>query len=313
MTLSATAAFATLTGPRERRLPLVLASLGGGLAAGAAAAVLTGLIVAAAGAAFFARHAGVSPAEAIGLLADGARPHRSLGGYAYELALAGLSSFATALAFLAVAARIARRPILSFLTAAPRFRWGQAWLGLAVFLPVVALEIWIERLGDARPPVAPILTPGADLGDRLTYLAAAVGFLWMAAFAEEALFRGWVLQQTSAFTRNLAAIVLFNAAVFALAHGDLAPGPLAARFALGAGWAFIVLRLGGVEFASGAHLANNLGIALFAKPVLFVPRAPEPIHWGSLALQVGSVVLLAAAVELVLRRREPRQRPAAVR
>lgn len=295
--------FANLAGPRERRIPRVLVTLAGGLAAGAVAALAAGLLVSAVSAKILADHSGVGWLEAMKILGESARPGRSLGGYVYELAVAGLSSLAAAFAFLSVAAHLARRPVRSFLTAAPRFRWSQALVGLAVFLPVVGLELWIERLGDAAPQVAPILAPGAALGERLAYAAAALVFLWMAAFAEEALFRGWVLQQTSALTRNLAAVILLNAAIFAVAHGDLAPGPLAARFAMGAGWAFIVLRLGGVEFASGAHLANNLGIALFARPAVFAVPRPEPVHWASLGLQVGSVAVLAVAVELFLRRR----------
>jgi len=93
-----------------------------------------------------------------------------------------------------------------------------------------------------------------------------------------------------------------NAVIFSLAHGDPSLGAFVTRCALGAGWAWIVLRLGGIEFAAGAHFANNLGIALLAKPVLLTPPKPEPFDILSGALQVGTVAALAAGVAWWTRR-----------
>ncbi|MFC3071464.1 CPBP family intramembrane glutamic endopeptidase [Phenylobacterium soli] len=296
-------AFAGMAGPRERRPGALAATLFLGLLAGGIAALLVGLLVSGLWAGALAALKGMGWVDALALLSDSGRKGRTLGSYTFELALLGSSSIAAALAFLAVAAGLARRRILTFVTAARRFRWSHALLGLAVFLPVVALEIWVEGLSDPAPGIAPILTPGAAFGERLAYAAAALSFLWLAAFGEEALFRGWLLQQTSAFTRRIAIVIAVNAAVFALAHGDLAPAPLVARFAMGAGWAWVVLRLGGVEFTSGAHLANNLGIALLARPIVLTVPEHGPTPWLSLGLQTGSVAVLVVGVEAYLRRR----------
>ena len=81
-------------------------------------------------------------------------------------------------------------------------------------------------------------------------------------------FRGYLLQQTAAFTPNVWLIVAVNAAMFALAHLEFDPAALAARALAGAAFAWAALRLGGLEFAIGAHVATNLMIALFQAPML---------------------------------------------
>jgi hypothetical protein len=91
-------------------------------------------------------------------------------------------------------------------------------------------------------------------------------------------------------------VLIVNAVVFSVAHGDPSLGAFVTRCALGAAWAWIVLRMGGIEFAAGAHFANNLGIALLAQPVLFAAPKPEPFDVAGVALQVGTVAVLAAGV-----------------
>jgi membrane protease YdiL (CAAX protease family) len=296
-----TVPFLDEAGPAERGLVRVVVTVvlaaAAGLAAALCAATLLHIVAAGLTAA-----GGASFLASLKLLAEASRPDRSLLSYTYELAMVGSASIAAAGAFIAVAARRAGRPIRTFLTVAPRFRWRQAAVGLLIFLPVVAAEVWLD--GAIHPPadVAPVATPGASGLDRLAYVAAAVGFLWLAALAEEVLFRGWLLQQTRAFTRSVAVIVAINAVAFSLAHGDLSLGGFITRLALGVGWAWIVLRLDGVEFAAGAHLANNLGLALLAKPVLLSSPGPQPFEPVSVILQIGTVAALACGVEWWVRR-----------
>lgn len=291
---------------RLRALATVILAGVAGLVAStvAAVAVIVVAVVIAAG-------RGTDPTQATALLMDGARAGRGLASYIFELSVIGVSSIAAVAAFTAICAWRAGRPLRTFLTTAPRFRWRHAALGLAVFLPVVAAEIWLEGLVKGAS-AAPIAMPGASAADRLLYAAAALVFLWLAALAEELLFRGWLMQQTHALTRRVVVVIVVNAVLFTLAHGDLSAGGLITRFAMGAGWAWVVLRLGGVEFTSGAHLANNLGIALLAQPVLLTRAADQPIDLVSVALQVGPLVVLALVVEAWARRRAagPAQGPA---
>jgi membrane protease YdiL (CAAX protease family) len=309
-------AFLAASAPAERRVaPTVvtvalatLAAVVAGVVAVVLVGVAAGLLIAVTGSTDFAGPGG--RLDITGLLLGGVRPGRPLVSYILDLAVVGTVSIAVALAFLAVCARRAGRAMASFSTSAPRFRWRHALIGLVVFLPVVALEIGLANLvsGGGDPP--PIALPGAPLGARLAYALAAAGFLWLAALSEELLFRGWMLQQTHALTRRLAVVIAVNAVLFSLAHGDQSLGGFITRCAMGAGWAWVVLRLGGVEFTAGAHLANNLGIALLAQPVVLANR-PEPSDPFSVALQVGSLVGLVLGVEAWLRWRKPGQAPEA--
>ena len=299
---SRTPAFLAQAGPYERNVVHALVTFILGGAAAVAAALAVGVAVMFAAAILTSRETGHGLMAALDLLGRGERPGRSPPSYIYELAVAGLTLIAPAVALLAIAARRAGRPIRSFMTTAPRFRWRHALTGLLVFLPIVALEIGAESLKAGDAASGSPLFADAALGGRLAYAAAAVVFLWFAALAEEMVFRGWLLQQTGALTRNLAAVLAINGVVFSLAHGDPSLGAFVTRCALGLGWAWIVLRLGGIEFAAGAHFANNLGIALLAKPVLLTPPKPEPFDILSVGLQVGTVAVLAAGVEWWTRR-----------
>lgn len=308
-------AFLQAASPGERRLGRTLVTVAlaalAAVVAGVVAVVLVGvaagLLIALTGSADFAGPGG--RLDIAGLLLAGVRPGRPLVSYILDLAIAGTASIAVALAFLAVCARRAGRAMASFATSAPRFRWRHALIGLCVFLPVVALEIGLANLINGGDP-APIATAGAAAGARLAYALAAAGFLWLAALSEELLFRGWMLQQTHALTRRLALVIAVNAVLFSLAHGDQTLGGFIIRCAMGAAWAWVVMRLGGVEFTAGAHLANNLGIALLAQPVVLSHRA-DPTDPFSVALQVGSLALLVVGVEGWLRWRKPGPSPTA--
>ena len=282
---------------RLRTLVTVVLGAAAGLAASIAAVTLVMIV-----ATMIAAAGGAGWTAAIGLLTDGARADRGLTSYIFDLAVVGTSSMAAVAGFIGICAWRAGRSPRSFLTTAPRFRWRHAVLGLAIFLPVVAAEIWVEGLVNGAS-AAPLATPGASGIDRLLYAAAAFVFLGLAAFAEELLFRGWLMQQTHALTRRLLVVIAVNAALFTLAHGDFSVGGLVTRFVMGAGWAWVVLRLGGVEFTTGAHLANNLGIALLAQPVLLAAAATQPLDPASVALQVGPLAVLALAAEFWARRR----------
>lgn len=276
---------------------LALGALAGLLAA---ALVMLAVLGIAAGLMAAAGSGGVT--EAIGVLTDFDRGDRTLQSYVFELALAGLSSFTAAWTFIAVAARIERRPRLSFLTIAPRFRWRLVGLGLAVATPVLGVSVMIAYLtGDASQ--APVLTPGVPAWARLTYVAASAAFLCLAALAEEMLFRGWLLQQTSVFVRNAALLLALNGLLFSLAHADPNLGSFLIRAAMGAAWAWVVLRTGGLEFALGAHLANNLMVSLFIKPVSLAPIAARPFDYLELAIEVIGLAIIVGVVEWLVRTR----------
>ncbi len=196
------------------------------------------------------------------------------------------------------------RPVATWVTAAPRFRKSLLVLGAAATLPAVGLLMAIDALAFGATPQLPILDAvGLDL--KLGYVCAVVVGLLVAAAAEEVVFRGYILQQTAAFTRNVWVIVGLNGVLFALFHLEFDPSALAARALAGAAFAWAALRLGGLEFAIGAHLATNLMLALFQAPML----PDDPAASGGLDEVLGEVALAAytvAIVEILYRRRRDR-------
>lgn len=219
----------------------------------------------------------------------------------------GVGLGALSLAVLLVARISFARPLSTWLTAAPHFRWGLVAWGASITAVGVAVLMIVDAMihpgGDAAPP---ILDPASDLPLKLFYLAAVLIGLFVAATAEEVVFRGYLLQQTAAFTRNVWLIVGLNAAVFALAHLEFDPAALAARVLAGAAFAWAALRLGGLEFAIGAHVATNLMIALFQAPMLPEDAQVAKVT-GGLDDTAGEVLLALYTVWVVeLTRRMPR-------
>jgi membrane protease YdiL (CAAX protease family) len=298
-------AFLANTQPAERRWspPLVVLVAGGLLAVIVLAVVMLSVLWAAALVMWAASDGAMSVGRAYGVLSDVGRTGRTLQSYAYELTSVGLGSWAAAWAVIALAARLYRRPFRTFLTAAPRFRWSLVLAGLTIALPIVGGPLAVGYLSGHGEGVAPVLAPGPALWARAVYIAASITFLGMAALAEEVLFRGWLLQQSAVFIRNVGLLLAVNGLLFSAAHFDPDPGAFILRAAMGAAWSWVVLRTGGVEFALGAHLANNLLISLFIKPVSFAPAKRPPTDYRELAVEVAGMLVMVAAVELLVRRR----------
>eukprot|EP01042_Synura_sphagnicola_P019488 gene19488-24671_t len=97
----------------------------------------------------------------------------------------------------------------------------------------------------------------------IVVLVVSTVALLAAAAAEEVVLRGWLLQQTAAFTRKLLIVLALNAVLFAFIHLDRDPLRNIALFASGVSLGVIALRTGGLEFGIGVHAGNNLMLAWF--------------------------------------------------
>lgn len=292
--------FLAAVGPAERRFWRVAAVvLGGGGLALFVSLVVSGLALVGS-AAVFAGDLGGSLGSAVDTLIE-ARGGRPVETYLAELSTIGLG-FAAALAvFLLVASRIYGRPVLSFLTAASAFRWRAVASGFLVAAPLILAIIGLEVLRNPPTQTAPLLRDEAT-GARLAYAAGAVVFLFLAAFAEEVIFRGWALQQVRAFTRRLWVVLFVPGVLFSLAHGDPNLDAILVRAAMGVAWGWIALRTDGVEFTTGAHLANNLMISFFLLPITFEAPQRLPFDFVSLGLELLVLMALIAIVEFGRRR-----------
>jgi membrane protease YdiL (CAAX protease family) len=217
------------------------------------------------------------------------------------LAALSLGLLTFALIFLSVASQLYGRPIRSFLTSAERFRWPLVAWGAAINFGLLGVLLVVQVAG-GEPVTPPLFTPGAAFGAQLAYAFACVIFLYLAALAEEMIFRGWMMQQIGAFTRNVVVILVINGLLFSLIHLDPNADAVLARAATGIAFGWIVLRTGGLEFAAGAHMANNLLITLFIEPLTAADVEKRPFDIGSLGVELLGSVLLVLAVELFLRR-----------
>jgi hypothetical protein len=68
-------------------------------------------------------------------------------------------------------------------------------------------------------------------------------------------------------------------------------------------WTWAALRLGGIEFAIGAHWANNLLIALLAEPMSEAAAVGQKIPAVYLIPEFVIAVVIVLATEWIVRRR----------
>jgi hypothetical protein len=151
-------------------------------------------------------------------------------------------------------------------------------------------------------PPLPLLFVSSRLLDRTIYVLAATLLLVPAAAAEEILFRGWLIRQIAAFTKKPAVLILVTAVGFSALHGDFSPAAFLTRALMGAGFAYMTLRLGGVEFSVGAHAANNILIVLFVEPLTLKTIAEtSKLTVGSAVQDLGLVAGYILITEAVAR------------
>jgi uncharacterized protein len=211
------------------------------------------------------------------------------------------------LAFVALAATITSRPFQHYVTAARRIRWRLGLIGLGLTFIAMAPLVIASRLTDQGGPPAPILDIAPSLAGRFVYLLAAL-LLIPSAAAEELMFRGWLLRQLAAFTRHPGVLIAATALAFAAAHFDFSPDAFLTRTLMGAGFAYMTLRLGGIELATGAHAANNILFILFIEPLnpaaeTAARGVPTGILFGDVILVAGYIVIAEAAARYAPLRR----------
>ena len=207
---------------------------------------------------------------------------------------------------LLIGARLAfHRPGWTFVSPATPFRLRLMAAGFLLFGVIAVLGLLIERSLRGEPLDPPVLDADYLLHTRLIYAGGAALFLLLAAAAEELIFRGVLLQVTSASLKSLPVLILVNWLIFSAFHLDPSPGAFVARTLSGAVWSWTVLRLSGLEFAIGAHLANNLAVTLLVEPI---SEAQPGRAYPAGALLADGVGLAVLVVCLILALRSPRLR-----
>jgi membrane protease YdiL (CAAX protease family) len=221
-----------------------------------------------------------------------------------RLAVTSLVDGGFLLVFAAFAAAVGREPLHRSITAAPQIRLKLLMIGLGLACIALTPIIVAERVFGGETTL-PILAVSPSWVGRLLYGAASL-LLIPAAVAEELVFRGWLLRRVAAFAPPPGILVVLTAILFAAAHLDFNPDAFLTRALMGAGFAYMTLRLGGIEFSSGVHAANNMLIVLFLEPLNLQAEHPTLSAFSLLediTLLVGYLLITEAVVHVPWLRR----------
>lgn len=209
-----------------------------------------------------------------------------------------------ALVILAAAAIMHDRPISEFQWPGRKPSLQLMFTGFLLMV-LVSLVLWpLGWLIEGRISPAPILNELYALDSRILYLLVASLMVFIAAAAEEIVFRGVLLRTLGGLTRKAWVLVLLNGLLFSLIHLDPDPVAFVARAVSGAVWTWAALRLGGIEFAIGAHWANNLVIVLLGVPMSEAAEVDQRIAPIYLVPELITAIIIVVATEAIARRRK---------
>ena len=144
----------------------------------------------------------------------------------------------------------------------------------------------------------------------------ALLFTPIQAASEELLFRGYLMQGSSLFTRNPIWLTLLSGLLFMLPH--IFNPEMAVNFTImafsyflfGAFLAWISLKDGTIELAIGAHITNNLFAALvvtFAESAIPSPAIFFTTHFDPLFSLIAQIILFGVFYWFVFIRQKNRQ------
>jgi hypothetical protein len=171
-----------------------------------------------------------------------------------------LSSFAPLLIGVLFAVRfIHQRPALSLITPNPQLNWRRLGQGFVIYEGLVMLAALVEAL----------LYPGRyqftlNLAEFLPFVLVGLLLIPIQTTAEEFLFRGYLLQGVSLWTKNPLVLAIISGVAFAIPHlanPEINAGPwllATSYFVVGFGLGLISIKDNGLELAIGVHAANNL-------------------------------------------------------
>lgn len=188
------------------------------------------------------------------------------------------------------------------LSAAPRFRWQLMAAGFAVTGAITGSGLLLAGPGGAGGPARlAVAAPEVIAGLALVLLA---GFA-VQSLLEELWLRGWLVRRLRGHGLGLLAAMVVSWAVFVALHWrpGLPVAALAGVGCMGAALTVAAWRSGGLEAGWGAHLANNLTVALLGGALVGPQPVPDP------GLAIGAALVqgfgLLGVVELWGRPRGP--------
>jgi hypothetical protein len=133
-----------------------------------------------------------------------------------------------------------------------------------------------------------------------------IGFLAIGvqSFFEELVIRGYFLQGLHLHIKKVTLLILVNALIFGVLHFGYGLESFLYSWAFGIAFAVIVILQNRIEFASGAHNANNLVLSL-----VFVDLSEATnwafswtINWVDFTLNIVALLLIVGLVYKFLRK-----------
>ncbi|WP_371169559.1 CPBP family intramembrane glutamic endopeptidase [Aliiroseovarius sp. 2305UL8-7] len=188
-----------------------------------------------------------------------------------------------------------------------RVSWRHFKQGLMIALVIGVVAVLIDLVGGLFLPAnaAVEIEQNLSFGTWLVILLPALGLILMQIFAEELVFRGYLLQQLRARFRSVWLWAIIPSFIFGVLHFDPYTYGINAVFYVthttvaGIVLAIVTLRTGNIGAAAGLHFANNAMLLLVgAKGTLdgfslfLSDLDPKSTTMGwSILLQTGLVVI----------------------
>src|SRR5262249_54005196 len=132
---------------------------------------------------------------------------RNLGDELQILAIAIPDNVVPIFSVIGVAALIYDRPLKTYLTAAAKWRWTMLLGGVALSMLIIGPSVIIGQLLDPKAKPAPVLSISPDPVQCVAFALVSIAAFLPAALGEEVLFRGWLLRELAALTRNPWALI----------------------------------------------------------------------------------------------------------
>lgn len=208
--------------------------------------------------------------------------------------LIGFGGVAMMLPALALAALIVRdRPFSSYSSSRGGFNWGAFFkcIGVAavVYGVFTAIELLVFPNEDATGVIA-FTASGFALSMVLVPLQCA---------AEEYVFRGFLLQTISSWTKLPVVGIVVSSLIFAVSHEYNIDG-LAAIFVGAIIWGFLAWRTKGIEVTCAAHIMNNMmGVCTVGCGVSTLANATSEIDIAGMIVAIAIDVVYAVAIILL--------------
>ena len=210
-------------------------------------------------------------------------PDNSFGKNLGVFILIGTVFGAALLVFVIITKKLHNRSFLSFVNLYTRFNWTFYLKGFLVWGTLLSLGCLIT---DSH--LFQTFISNFSLAHFLLLFVLGFVAIGIQSFFEEILIRGYFLQGMYLRIKNINILVLINTVIFAVLHLGYGIDSLIGSFSFGIAFALIVIKQNRIEFAAGAHNANNLLLALVFLDINEATNAEFSwaINWLEMAIQL---------------------------